>query len=371
MEQQSFSASSTGPLISVILPIYNAEQYLDQALKSIEGQSYDNLEIICLNDGSSDSSLEIIMNHASVDERIVVIDKDNQGYGATCNIGIDKSNGSWISIVEPDDWIEARMFETMVNAMSGTMERPVDIIKTPYWRIVNPDTPEELKLNCSYKGRIKPSSTPFTIEQAPHLLSHHPSIWSAIYRRKFLEKHCIRFREYKGAGWADNPFLIETLCQADAIVYIDEPFYCYREETLEKTASFHRSNPLLPIERWLEMQSVLKRLGVSNEPILRAHIERGFTYLNGVLNYVEIDSNPELRRAIESMFAQMDVSIVLNDPRISPAAKKMFRDFLGLPEGRNSTMPYIGFLIQEGLYNFSNIGIRNTFMRVKRYLHHD
>ncbi|MEG0504949.1 MAG: glycosyltransferase [Raoultibacter sp.] len=209
----------TQPLISVIVPIFNADDYLQQCLDSIENQTYRNLEIICLNDGSTDDSLNIMQTHAVSDSRIKIVDKQNQGYGATCNRGVDEARGSWISIIEPDDWIELNMYATMVSTVES-LSKTLDVIKTPYWRIWMPDTPEQRKLNCSYRNRIKPPAQPFTIKDAAHLLTHHPSIWSAIYRTDFLKQYNIRFKEIPGAGWADNPFLVETLCQAKAIAYV-------------------------------------------------------------------------------------------------------------------------------------------------------
>lgn len=101
-------------LVSVIVPIYNAEPFLDQCLKSISSQTHKNLEIICLNDGSTDESLSIMQTHAAQDNRMRVIDKPNQGYGATCNRGIEEASGQWIAIVEPDDWIEPGMYADML-----------------------------------------------------------------------------------------------------------------------------------------------------------------------------------------------------------------------------------------------------------------
>ena len=101
-------------LISVIVPIYNAQPYLEQCLNSIVGQTYKNLEIILLNDGSTDDSLATIHSFAGNDARIKVVDKQNQGYGATCNRGIAEATGAWISIVEPDDWIEPDMYADML-----------------------------------------------------------------------------------------------------------------------------------------------------------------------------------------------------------------------------------------------------------------
>lgn len=148
-------------LISVIVPIYNAQPYLGQCLNSIVGQTYKNLEIILLNDGSTDDSLTTIHRFAGDDARIKVVDKQNQGYGATCNRGIAEATGTWISIVEPDDWIEPDMYADMLAFAAKFEEEgtPLDIVKTPYWRIWMPDTDEERRLNAATKAALSRRSS--------------------------------------------------------------------------------------------------------------------------------------------------------------------------------------------------------------------
>ena len=354
------------PLVSVIVPTYNAERYLDQALSSIEGQTYRNLEIICINDGSTDGSLAIIEAHAARDGRIRVIDKENGGYGAGCNRGMDEARGTWIAIVEPDDWIEPTMYADMIAYARSFGER-VDIVKTAYWRIWLPDTPKQRKLNCSYKDRVHPPKQPFAIADAAHLLCHHPSIWSALYRRDFLVERGVRFKEIPGAGWADNPFLLETLCQTDKIVYLDNAYYCYREETPEKSEAFTKRSTLLPIDRWNDMADVLERLHVTDERVLRAHNSRGFTYLSGIIEVVDL-AHPEVRAAAEQMFSRMDAGLVFSDPEISPGCKRLFAELRGIPCPRIDRLAYVRGLIGVGLYNIKNTGIRNTFFATSNFL---
>ncbi len=353
-------------LVSVIVPIFNAGPYLKQCLESILEQTHKNLEVICLNDGSTDDSPAIMKDFAQRDNRIHVIDKQNQGYGATCNRGLDEAHGEWIAVVEPDDWIEPGMYADML-AFADALSTPADIVKTPYWRIWMPDTPEQRKLNCSYKSRIKPPCQPFGIAQAAHLLTHHPSIWSAIYRTDFLRKHNIRFREFPGAGWADNPFLLETLCQTNRIAYLDTPYYCYREETPEKAAAFAQRSTLLPLERWQDMMDVLDALNITDESILRAHNSRGFTYLGGILEEVGFDDE-ELKEAARRMFERMDASLVLSDPEISPGSKRLFAEARGLPEPRVSSIPYAWGLVKQGCYNLKNVGPAFTWHTLKKYV---
>ncbi len=356
------------PLITVILPIFNAMPYLPQCLDSIVGQDYENLEIICLNDGSTDTSLEVMTSYANQDSRITVINKENEGYGATCNRGLELAQGTWIAIVEPDDWIEQSMYSSMMAFAQPFEETtPLDIIKTPYWRIWMPDTAQQRKLNCSYRGRITPPEQPFTIDEAAHLLTHHPSIWSALYRRSFLDEYGIRFKPIPGAGWADNPFLVETLLQAQAIGYLDRPFYCYREETPEKSKSFALRSPLLPFERWNDMLDVIERLGVEDPVILRAHYSRGFTYLSGVIEEVDL-THEEVRDAARAMFSRMNPELALTDNEVSPGMKQLFCRLQGMPDPKVSHLPYWANLVNAGLYNLKNTGPAPTLYAVRSYL---
>ena len=356
-------------LVSIIVPIYNAGPYLEQCLDSIVGQTHKDLEIILLNDGSTDDSLATMRRYAENDGRIKMIDKQNQGYGATCNRGLAEATGTWISIVEPDDWIEPGMYADMLAfaakfADEGT---PLDIVKTPYWRIWMPDTKQQRKLNCSYKDRIHPPKQPFAIADAAHLLCHHPSIWSAIYRKSFLDERNIRFKEIPGAGWADNPFLVETLCQTDRIGYFDTAYYCYREETPEKSKNFAHSNTLLPLERWNDMMDVLERLGITDEHVLRAHNSRGFTYLSGIIEEVDL-THDDVRETAKHMFERMDANLVFSDNEVSPGMKRLYAGLRGIPCPKINPLPHMKGLVGQGVYNLKNTGVVNTLFATKNYL---
>ena len=356
--------------VSVIIPIFNAEPYLEQCLDSLLAQDYSALEILCINDGSNDNSLATMQNYAKLDQRIRVIDKKNEGYGASCNRGIEEASGHWISIIEPDDWIEQGMYSSMLNYAQNFDVEP-DIIKTPYWRIINPDTPEQVKINCTYRSRI-PEGVLLSIGEATQLLEHHPSIWSALYRRDYLMEKNIRFKPIPGAGWADNPWLIATLCQTDRIVFLNKPFYCYREETIEKTRNFALKNTYVPLERWNDMQDILDRLNVKDPRILRSHIRRGFIYLSGIYSFVDIN-DPELRERATQMCERMDPDLVLSDNEIPPFDRRLFAELMGLPEPKISQFSFNASLLGKGLYFVANTGLRYsakmTLLTLRRELH--
>ena len=104
-------------MISIIVPVYNAEKWIDRCIKSLIKQTYDDIEIILVNDGSTDTSLSVCKKYADIDKRIVVIDKKNSGVSATRNIGIEIAKGEYIQFVDSDDYIDEKMCEMLVNAI--------------------------------------------------------------------------------------------------------------------------------------------------------------------------------------------------------------------------------------------------------------
>ena len=102
--------------ISVIIPVYNVEQYLRECLESVINQTLSELEIICINDGSTDSSLDILREYEQKDNRIIVINKDNEGQAAARNIGISMAKGEYIGFLDSDDYIDSNFYEKLYNA---------------------------------------------------------------------------------------------------------------------------------------------------------------------------------------------------------------------------------------------------------------
>ena len=112
------------PKVSIVIPTYNVEQYLKECLDSVINQTLKDIEIICVDDGSTDNSGKILDEYAAKDSRIKVIHKENGGYGKAMNVGIDNATGEYIGIVEPDDYIEFDMYETLyINAKKNYFQQ--------------------------------------------------------------------------------------------------------------------------------------------------------------------------------------------------------------------------------------------------------
>lgn len=311
--------------VTVILPIYNTEKYLEQCLESVCSQTLRHLEIICVDDGSTDKSPQIMDSFAARDSRVTVVHKANGGYGSAVNAGLAKASGDYIAIVEPDDYIDVTMFEKLVTC--ARQHNNPDIVKAAYWRVINADTPEETVEPAYYLHRVQHVDTRFTLDEDAEFLYHHPSIWTAVYRHSFLHEYNIWMHEIPGAGWADNPWLMETLVQARSIVYLDECLYFYREFTAGSSSNVQ--DPSIIYKRWFDMDSILKELGVSAPRILEGHYNRGCAYIDMLVKDFN-ENDPGIRQAIDQMMSLIDGSVVRTSRKIPWYYKEAyFRQFEG------------------------------------------
>lgn len=354
------------PRVSVVVPICNVENFLDQCLESVRAQTFSDIEILCLNDGSRDASSSIMHRHAEADDRIICVDKQNEGYGATCNRGLDMARGEYVAIVEPDDFLLPDMFEQML-ALNDELGG-LDVVKTPWIELHEWNNPDTLYERVgSLFGMLPTSKKPFTIADAPILLEGHPSIWSALYRRGFLNDEGIRFHPYPGAGWADNPFLVQTLCCAKRIGYLDKAFYCYRADLPGSTANHLTEEKIaLPFVRWLDMTNEMKALGVTDEGIWRAHAVRAFNYVDDAIADDGWD-NPVVKRMTRQVFEALPERYVLRCAKLSPAKKRFYFEVLEKPVPAISPMPYCGHLARQAAHSLRTLGIGYLAHRVARF----
>lgn len=373
------------PLVSLVVPICNVQDYLEQCLASIQSQSYTNLEIICLNDGSTDSSLALLEAYAARDGRLVIIDKANEGYGKTCNRGIAAAHGTWVGIVEPDDYLEPTMVQELVDLIQANGgEDQVDIARSAYWRVFgnqkngragvkaqvkNAAGSGEHRIPCAYKGRVKPKHQPCSIDQMAQLLLHHPAIWTALYRKEFLTQNNISFKEVPGAGWVDNPFLIASHCCGTRLVYTDSALYNYRENGYAEAATFAQRQPKIPLERWNDMMDVVDARNITSGVVLNALTLRGINYAlltkDALIWREEHDAagqiDSEVRDLLAKSFGRMDAKRVFENPAISSTEKALFAQVRGIALPKDDTFARYAYLAKEGFFRVKNDGIAQTF----------
>lgn len=204
--------------ISVVIPVYNVEKYLSECLDSVVNQTYKNLQIILVDDGSTDFSGKICDVYAEKDNRITVVHQKNAGAGAAKNTGLDLVKGEYFSIIDSDDYIELDMYEKMVNSLE---KYNVDIVQCLFRNVfVNDSFDRKYKIKRNYPKVL--TSKRFLKE---YLYDWKYAIfWNKLFKSSLLKE--IRFPV--GRKIDDEFFTYKLVCNAKKVVNIDNILYNYR-----------------------------------------------------------------------------------------------------------------------------------------------
>lgn len=220
------------PLVSVIVPVYNAKLHIARCVESIRRQSYPNLEIILVNDGSSDVSLQVADVYARADKRILLIDKDNSGVSATRNLAISMATGKYLQFVDSDDYLAPDATRLLVEKAE---QNTADLVIAPYYRVETHKPLFSKNEEDSYQ----------TIEQYGFLdagfydkttfargLMKEPAsfyygvMWNKLYRRDIVHNHGIQCNVE--LGWSEDLlFNLEYIRYAARFYALAEPVYYY------------------------------------------------------------------------------------------------------------------------------------------------
>jgi len=214
------------PKISIIVPIYKAERYLHQCIDSILAQTYTNLEIILVNDGSPDNCGAICDEYAQKDGRIKVIHKENGGVATARNIGIDTAAGEYLAFMDSDDWIEPEMIDLLYNSL---INNDADVSCCGfYWTYVNMNVPEyhkEEKLVFNSEEAVEQVLTNGNVSVVP---------WAKLYKRHIFDE--TRYPVDK--LFEDNLIIIDLLMDAEKITVDTKSGYYYRQVKSSRVNSF-------------------------------------------------------------------------------------------------------------------------------------
>ena len=211
--------------VSIIVPVYNVECYLEQCLESALAQTMREIEIICINDGSTDGSLPILKRIAHRDSRVRIVDKPNSGYGKAMNIGIDLARGKYLFFLESDDFILPELCETLYELCE---KHALDMIKTDYYEFKTLGD----RVCARYKKASGADTYHHVIDCQKNRVVFRSAMytWSCMYNREFINKYQIRHQETPGASYQDNGFWFQTLMYCRRIYLLDQAFYLYRQD---------------------------------------------------------------------------------------------------------------------------------------------
>jgi Glycosyltransferases involved in cell wall biogenesis len=222
--------------VSVIVPIYNSAQYLVECLESIVRQTLKDIEIICVNDGSTDGSLKIIEEYAARDDRIIVITGENAGYGSAMNKGLDRATGEYVGIVESDDYVSPEMYEELYGTASA---HDLDFIKSDFYRFTTNSGRIFNYVDLTERNEFY--DTILNPQDDLELFYAVMNTWCGIYKRDFLNGNNIRHNESPGASFQDNGFWFQTFALGKKIQFVRKPFYFNRRDN-ESSSVFNKEN---------------------------------------------------------------------------------------------------------------------------------
>lgn len=218
------------PLVSVIVPIYNAASDLAGCIQSIRKQRYENLEILLVNDGSEDVSLPICDMYARIDPRITVLNRPNSGVSATRNYAMEHAHGQYLQFVDSDDWLDRNATRLLVERAEET---GCDMVIARYCRVDGP--------HQTIHGFLSEGPCLTQRELACHLLDEPASfyygvMWNKLYKRAIIETHHIRCNEE--LTWSEDfLFNLEYIRYANRFCALETPVYYYRKNNKSITAT--------------------------------------------------------------------------------------------------------------------------------------
>ena len=256
------------PKLSVLVPVYNVEKYLGECLASLASQTLKDIEIICVNDGSTDNSPKIIQRYAKKHKNFIVINKPNSGYGDSMNQGLERASGEYIGIVESDDFIESNAFEELYKLAKKTS---ADIVKANFfYHNASGD-----KLHKVIKSQEL--DTPTSLADNSDILIEEPGIWSAIYRRDFLNANKIRFLTTPGASYQDTGFHYKSFCAAKSIVYTKHAYLHYRTDNAGSSVKSLEKVDYI-VEEYADIEKYTKKLNLSSKIISTLQVSKFGAY---------------------------------------------------------------------------------------------
>lgn len=229
------------PLVSVIVPVYNVAQYLPQCLASLRGQTYQSLEVLLINDGSTDGSKEICRAYAELDDRFHLIDKANSGVSDSRNRALDRARGKYLQFVDADDFLAPDATEKLVHAAQSS---GADLVISHFYRLSED--------RVAPKGHIKGERLLTRAEFAGEMMKapanfYYGVLWNKLYRRSIVEAHRLRFD--REVSWCEDfLFNLEYIQYARLVCAIPRPLYYYRKRDTSLV------NSSLSLRRTVEMK---------------------------------------------------------------------------------------------------------------------
>lgn len=221
------------PIITVIMPSLNVIKYISECMDSVRTQTLENIEILCIDAGSTDGTIEYLRDCSGQDDRIRVIISDKKSYGYQVNLGIKEAKGCYIAIVETDDYIDRGMFHRLYRLAD---KYDLDYVKADFDMICEETSGTVVRRKCLFKQDSILYNRVLIPKDYNHILINDNNIWNGIYRKEFILANKILLQETLGAAYQDIGFTLQVSQKAERAMYVPESYYRYRLNRAESSS---------------------------------------------------------------------------------------------------------------------------------------
>ena len=271
---------NAGPKVSLIVPVYNAEKFIGTCLDSVLAQTMADFEVIVVDDGSSDGSLELCEGYARKDARIKVLHKGNGGVSSARNFGLEKAVGEWVFFLDADDRLKP-------DALSSMVARSVDAeLVFGGYEVYDEQNHLTYAIDERVDGRLDKYQA---LEQMfrPWHYRYYGYVWGKLFSRAIVERQKLRFDEAISFN-EDRLFTVQYICGIDRVAYFTEPVYEYVENPFSAMASLNRAfNPkfFTDLDAFRKMKGALAKLpeGGAVLPLLKSEAGLSFRRLSRMM----------------------------------------------------------------------------------------
>lgn len=280
------------PLISVIVAIYNVEEYLPKCIESILNQTYKNIELILVIDGSPDNSLNICNQYAEKDGRIKVIEKENGGQATARNKALDIAMGDYIGFIDGDDWIEPEMYQTLYEVASN---ESADVVQCGWYK-VDPDGRKVCPYPNEYKKVLSSDEALESLIDFPEF-PLNTSVCSKLFKSEVAQ----HFRFSPVRAYEDDEYIFKTVSYANKIVCLNTPLYDYlNRENSTMTAKFNMNKIALVTIQKNICDYLRMRYPKGLPKVLKVLCSKQFYILSCLLANPQLDGASAMAKKIES-----------------------------------------------------------------------
>lgn len=316
--------------LSIIVPIYNVDKYLERCIQSILNQKYSNFELILINDGSTDNSINICNKYVANNKNIILIDKLNEGVSIARNVGLEKASGEYVTFVDADDYVDESIYEIAFNNIE---QDNLDIVEFGLYHESNGIINKEVRIN---RTEVLDG-----IETINRLLKDKAfnTLWNKVFKRELF----LNLRFPKDKIYEDGYIIWRVLLKAERYKAIDSVLYYHtiRNDSIMGTQKKYSLRNLDGLESQQERYAYLKK-NISNKEILDLALAK--LYIENIYHYRMLSINSEL-----------DKSHNIRKSIISEMKKERYKILKNKYIGLSKIILFIGFINNNLFDNIINI----------------